>query len=705
MPPQDTSAEPRTAGRPDLDTPVQFLKGGGPRRAQALARLGIERVRDLIFHFPREHADRSHLLSIAEARVGENVTLQAVVRRVELVRRPGRQDTIVTLEDDTGILHAVWFGQPFLRRHFTPGVTLLVSGPVGFFERKRLNNPEWEIVTEAAGELLNVGRLVPIYPGTAGVSQRVLRQLVRTALDLGLPRMQESLPAALIREEGLIGRRAALESIHFPESLEALDAARRRLVYEEALSLQVVLRWIRLERQTRRPGIAFPRTSRLADAVRAGLPFRLTADQERALGEIVADMADPRPMGRLLQGDVGGGKTVVALLAACHAVEAGYQAAFMAPTESLADQHLATLNRFGAAHGLSIVRLTGATRGRERKAALESVADGRAQIVVGTHALIQPEVHYAALGFVVVDEQHRFGVFQRADLQGKGRTPDLLAMTATPIPRTLYLTRIADLSVSVIRERPAGHGEIVTRVTGEENRDKVYQVLLREMEKGRQVFVVYPLVEESEKLDLKAATQMAATLAGDPRFAGHPVGLLHGRMKSIEKAAVLESFRTGAIHLLVTTTVIEVGIDIPNATVMVVEHPDRFGLAQLHQLRGRVGRGTERSYCILLDAADGGGAEERLRLFERTQDGFALAEADLRFRGAGAVLGTRQHGPSGTALTITDPERDQPVLERAFAHAERLAHENPELLGEEWAPLRDLVRDGLTRGRRFLDAG
>lgn len=689
----------------DLATPVQYLKGAGPRRAQALARLEVRTVEDLLLHFPRDHADRRTLKTIAAAQPGEAVTLVALVRRVEVPRRRGRQDTILTIEDDTGAMHAIWFGQPFMKRHFNPGDRVMLSGMVGFYDRKRLHNPDWEVMTEEERESLNMGRIVPIYPATSGLSQRVLRSLVRTALDAALPLVPETLPESVRTAEGLIGRREALAAIHFPPDPASLEPARRRLVFEEALDIQMLLRWLRIERETRRPGIAFPRESPLARRIETALPFTLTGDQRRALAEITADMAEPRPMGRLLQGDVGSGKTVVALLAAAHAIDGGCQTAFMAPTETLADQHLATFERFAVPHGVRVVRLTGSVRGRERQAALEAVRSGEAHLVVGTHALIQEGVEFHDLGFVVVDEQHRFGVFQRADLKSKGRTPDLLAMTATPIPRTLYLVKAADLSISTLRSRPAGRGAVITRVTGEENRQKVYEVLAREIDRGRQVFVVYPLVEESEKMDLKAATSMAEALRKHPVFAGRRIGLLHGKMRPKDKAAMMESFRSGAVHLLVTTTVVEVGIDVPNATVMLIEHPERFGLSQLHQLRGRIGRGTEKSYCILIETFAGGPAHERLGLFQSTQDGFALAEADLRFRGAGSILGVRQHGPSGSRLRIIDPVRDQELMERAWVLADHLAREDSELLSPEWAGLRGRLKSALEESRKFLDAG
>jgi ATP-dependent DNA helicase RecG len=692
-----------------LQTPVKFLKGAGPKRGEALERLDIRTVGELLLHYPRDYVDRRTLQTIASAQVGELATLVAQVLRVEAPRRRGRQDTILTLEDDTGVLHAVWFGQPYMKRHFKKGDRVILSGMVGWFDRKRLTNPDWDVMTEDETRSLHFGRLVPIYPATLGLSQRVLRTLVRTALDAAAPLIDDVIPEEIRRREGLLSRREAISRIHFPETAEDLGPARATLVYEEALTVQMTLRRIKHERETRRPGIAFPLESPLARKIEAALPFELTADQRQVLAEIEADMALPRPMGRLLQGDVGSGKTVVALLAAVHAIDAGYQAAFMAPTETLADQHLATFERLAAPHGIPVVRLTGAVKGRDRRAILEAIRSGEARLVVGTHALIQDEVEFQNLGFVVVDEQHRFGVFQRADLKAKGVTPDLLAMTATPIPRTLYLTKMADLSLSTIRHRPAGRGAVLTRVTAEENRDKVYDVLARELSRGRQVYVVYPLVEESEKLDLKAATSMVEALRADRRFLPYAVGLLHGRMKSRDKAETMDEFRSGKIRLLVATTVIEVGIDVPNATVMLIEHPERFGLSQLHQLRGRIGRGSEKSYCILIESFGGGPAHERLKIFEATQDGFALAEADLRFRGAGSILGVRQHGlrfeNSPNQLRIADPVRDQEVMERAHLEADRLARTDPRLQKPVWRPLRDLVEAGLDQNRKFLDAG
>ena len=644
-------------------------------------------------------------MTIAQTEVGKVATLTATVRRSESPRRPGRQDTILTLEDGTGVLHAIWFGQPFMKRHFHPGDKVILSGMVGWYDRKRLNNPDWDVMTEEESQSLHFGRMVPIYPATSGLSQRVLRTLVRTALDKHSGEIEEVLPASLRGRERLMSRKDAILTLHFPESREAIEPARASLVFEEALIVQMTLWRIKFDRETKRPGIAFPEESPLARAIEAGLPFRLTGEQKTALAEIVADMAKDRPMGRLLQGDVGSGKTIVALLAAAHALDGGYQAAFMAPTETLADQHRATFERLAAPHGVSIVRLTGALSARERRAALEKVASGEARIVVGTHALIQDPVEFQNLGFVVVDEQHRFGVFQRAELKSKGRTPDVLAMTATPIPRTLYLTQMADLALSTIRHAPEGRGAVVTRVTGEDNRKKVYDVISREIERGRQAYVIYPLVEDSEKLDLKAATTMAEKLRADRRFQGWEVALLHGRMKPREKTEVMDRFRSGQAHVLVSTTVVEVGIDVPNATVMVIEHPERFGLSQLHQLRGRIGRGAEKSFCILIESMAGGPAHERLALFESTRDGFALAEADLRFRGSGSILGVRQHGYAPNRLRIADPIRDQEIMERAHRESDRLSRSDPQLSGPEWQPFRDVVLAGLTDSHKFLDAG
>lgn len=700
---------PSTSPRPipaDIgpETPVQYLKGAGPRRAETLARLEIRTILDLLHHFPRAWADRSHLGTIATAEVGADLTLLATVRRVDVPRRAGRADTVVTLEDGTGVLSAIWFGQPYMKRYFEVGQQLMLSGTVGFHDRKRLSNPEWEVWTEE-GDSSHVGRIVPIYPSTAGMSQRVLRGLVRQALEICLDRMEETLPHPILEAEHLPGRREALAAIHFPERMEAVEAARRRFIFEEALEIQMLLRWVRLERESRRPGIEYPAESPLADRLEASLPFQLTADQQTVLAEIKADMQRPTPMGRLLQGDVGSGKTVVALLAAARAVDAGYQAAIMAPTEVLAEQHRVTFERLATPLGIRVVRLTGQVKAAERARVLAEIRSGEAGIAVGTHALIQEGVEFHNLGLVVVDEQHRFGVLQRADLKTKGRTPDLLAMTATPIPRTLYLTKAADLSLSQIRTRPAGRGKVVTRVAGERNRDKVYEVIRREIDKGRQAYVVYPIIDESEKIDLKAATRMISMMETNPVFAGVRLGLLHGRLKAAEKSAVLDAFRAGLIDLLVTTTVIEVGIDVPNATIMVIEHPERFGLSQLHQLRGRIGRGSETSYCILIEESAGSAGHERLRLFETTLDGFILAEADLRFRGAGSILGVRQSGPAGIGLKIVDPIRDEAVLERAHAMAHRLAAADPQLLDPAWRAWRTRLKKAIDDSRRFLEAG
>ncbi|HEX7879406.1 MAG TPA: ATP-dependent DNA helicase RecG [Candidatus Eisenbacteria bacterium] len=701
---RSSAAAPQTGTDSGPDTPVQYLKGAGPRRAETLARLEIRTVRDLLYHFPRAWADRTRLDTIASAEVGQDATLLATVRRVDVPRRRGRADTVVTLEDGTGVLHAIWFGQPYMKRNFEPGQRLMLSGMVGFHDRKRLSNPEWEIWSDDA-DSAHVGRIVPIYPSTAGMSQRVLRGLVRQALAMCLERIEETLPRSICDAESLTARRDALRTMHFPERMDDIEAARHRFIFEEALEIQMLLRWVRLERETRRPGIAFPMESPLARKLEGSLPFTLTDDQQKALAEIIDDMRRPTPMGRLLQGDVGSGKTVVALLAAAHAVDAGFQAAIMAPTEVLAEQHRATFERLAGPLGIPIVRLTGQVKSAERARVLEAIRTGAAAIAIGTHALIQEGVEFHNLGLVVVDEQHRFGVLQRADLKTKGRTPDLLAMTATPIPRTLYLTKAADLKLSQIRTRPAGRGKVVSRVTTEANRDKVYEVLAREIGRGRQAYVVYPIIEESEKLDLKAATAMYETLKSHQALSGLRIGLLHGRMKSHEKGSMLDSFRGGTIDLLVTTTVIEVGIDVANATVMVIEHPERFGLSQLHQLRGRIGRGSETSYCILLAEGAGGPAHERLRLFETTQDGFALAEADLRFRGAGSILGVRQSGPAGMSLGIVDPVRDEAVLERAHMLADRLAIDDPHLLDPAWREWRARLKKVLDDSRRFLDAG
>ena len=699
-PPRQTAAPPVSLER--LDTPLQFLKGVGPQRAKLYEKLGLETVGDALLHLPRRHEDRSQLTPLGRLVVGpEPRTCAGTVAGVSPPPRGRPQVPLfVTLRDATGFLRAVWFGQPYLARVFQRGQRLIVHGKIQPPNRGsgalEMRVDDYEIVEDAEDETLHTGRLVPVYPSTAGLQQRPLRALMKRLIDAHAASVPEPLPSAVLARRQLLPLGDALRVGHFPADEAERAAGMRRLIFDDFLILEVGLA-IRRSREGRRPGLSLNSPGELARRLRAGLPFALTGAQERVWKEIRDDMAAPYPMNRLLQGDVGSGKTLVACLAIVTAVEAGYQAALMAPTEILAEQHALTLGRLLTPLGVEVTALSNATRGRARRERLEALRAGAVGCVVGTHALVQKSVGFKRLGLAVVDEQHRFGVVQRAVLRGKGESPDVLVMTATPIPRTLALTLYGDLDVSVLDEMPPGRQRIVTGVRDEKGRPRVYAFLREQMQAGRQVYVVYPLVEESEALDLRAATDMARRLQTEifPEFR---VGLLHGRMRFGEKDAVMAEFRSGAIQLLVSTTVIEVGIDVPNATVMLVEHAERFGLSQLHQLRGRVGRGSEKSYCILMSQAASEDARRRLAAMEETTDGFRIAEADLGIRGPGDFIGTRQSGlPS---FRVADLVRDADLLEEARKEAFTLVAADPDLARPEHRALRAAV---LARWRGKLD--
>jgi ATP-dependent DNA helicase RecG len=604
------------------------------------------------------------------------------------------------ITDKSGMLVGSWFNQPFMKKMFKPGQKVILSGIVKANPYKgglpQIDNPDYEIMDENEEDnLIHTGRTVPIYRTTAGLSVRYLRSMMKTVLDSCGAATHDPLPGFLVDKYSLLRVPEALFEVHFPtreKDLEVLNRgmspAHRRLSFEELFVLELGLALRKRGVTAEKKGIQFKPLDGLESELRKNLPFRLTNAQERVLAEIKRDMTAERPMNRLVQGDVGCGKTVVALIASLMAVENGYQACIMAPTEILAEQHFRNMNAMAALLGVPMQSLTGRRKKKEKAAILGEIESGAARIVVGTHALIEEQVKFRRLGLAVIDEQHRFGVMQRSTLTSKGYEPDVLVMTATPIPRTLALTVYGDLDVSVIDEMPAGRSPIITRLFFENKRREAYQFIENELGKGRQAYVVYPLVEETEKSDLKAATEMAAHLQKDifPRWR---LGLLHGRMKAEEKEPVMASFRSGETHLLVSTTVIEVGVDVPNATVMVIEHPERFGLAQLHQLRGRVGRAGHQSYCILMGprmfAEE---ARERLTAFSRTNDGFKIAEEDLRMRGPGEFFGTRQSGlPDLRAANII---RDADLLEQARTEAFDLLQKDPQLTG--YPQLRDLVR-------------
>lgn len=698
-------AEPagEAAAQLRLDTPLQFLKGVGPARAAELARLGLNKVGDLLRHLPRGYEDRRSIRPLAGLRPGEAQTVRGWVLSVEEQRpRPGLSLLRVAFSDGTGLLEAVWFNQPYLKAQFRPGLAFFLSGRVDFFRGvPQMNSPEFEPAVE--GDALHAGRIVPLYPLTGRLTQRWLRQLAWTCVGAAAGEVAEALPPDLLARHHLLEAARAWRAIHFPADQRELEEARRRLAFEELLVLQLGLLLLRGRVRRRASGFRHAPDGELVRRFLAGLPFRLTAAQRRVWGEIAADMESEEPMHRLVQGDVGSGKTVLAVLALLKAVESGYQGALMAPTEILAGQHYLRLRQHLAPLGVRAVLLTGSLDRQERQAALADLAEGRAGVAVGTHALIQEGVAFRALSLAIVDEQHRFGVRQRARLAGKGldargRVPDVLVMTATPIPRTLALTLYGDLDVSVVDELPPGRRPVATRLVRGRDRGRVYQFVRRQVEQGRQAYVVCPLVEESDAVAAAAATEWAQRLAR--ALPGLRVGLLHGRLSPDEKEAVMAAFARGEIQILVATTVIEVGIDVPNATVLVVEGAERFGLAQLHQLRGRVGRGGHPSYCFLVAEPAGEEARRRLEVICRHADGFAIAEEDMRLRGPGEIFGTRQHGLPD--FLVADPVRDLRLLELARREAEGILAVDPLLSRPEHRGLRGAVAERFRQAAGLL---
>lgn len=705
---RDDGSLQETIARKNLQTRMQFIKGVGPKLSELLTKRGVNTVEDAIYLLPHRYEDRRELRAIARLRPGFTEVFSGRVMTADTVTsKGGRRFFEVVLADDSGSVTLKWFNSnpTFMKRVWKVGRTGIFTGEVSQYNYQReVHHPDVEWLAEGesvqafmAADPVNFGRIVPVYPLTEGLNQKVMRKVMKEVTDGFLQYIQEITPYSLLQSLKYAGLKESLGKVHLPPVELKLDELNdgntlfhRSIAFDEfffwELGLALKRQGIKLE-----DGIAFQVNHLYTKQLAKMLPFELTAAQRRVLTEIKNDMMSPHPMHRLVQGDVGSGKTLVALMAALVAVENGYQVAIMAPTELLAEQHWLTIHRWCAELGIKTVLITAGIKGKEKAQVLSEVADGTAQIVIGTHAVIQEKVEFSRLGLGIIDEQHRFGVLQRGILKKKGLNPDILVMTATPIPRTLAMTLFGDLSLSVIDELPPGRTPVETKIYFESRRAQVYQAIRDEIKQGRQAYVIYPLVEETEKTDLKAATQMAEHLDTEI-FPDLRIGLLHGRLKPEEKEAIMSSFKARALDILVSTTVIEVGIDVPNATIMVIEHAERFGLSQLHQLRGRVGRGAAKSYCALLTpgrlSEDG---EKRLRVMESTTDGFRIAEADLEIRGPGDFLGTRQSGlPDFRVANIL---RDGTILEQARQAAFELLEKAPGLCTDENAGLRsELLR-------------
>ncbi|MDH3973041.1 MAG: ATP-dependent DNA helicase RecG [Deltaproteobacteria bacterium] len=693
----------RAKAEKSLHTPMQFIKGVGPRISSLLSKKGINTVEDALYLFPNRYDDRRHLKKIAQLKAGQvQQAVGEVLASGVVPLARGRKIFEVVLGDGTGTLTLKWFhySKKYMKKLYEEGNRYLASGEVKLYGGGReIIHPEVERIEAGEEEGEDFKKILPVYPLTEGLGQRNMRKIMERVVREYASTLIDGIPQPIRSRRGLLPLSESLHHVHLPANdsdINKLNEKRtpfhRSLVYDEFFFLQlgIAMRSHGLELEE---GTVIKSKGALKTKLIGHLPFELTGAQKKVLKEIEADLPAKHPMHRLIQGDVGCGKTMVALISALHAVEAGYQAAIMAPTEILAEQHYLNIHRLSEKLGLSVLLIKGSTKGKEKREIIERIAEGDVHIIIGTHALIQEGVSFHNLGLGIIDEQHRFGVVQRGKLKSMGQadiTPNILVMTATPIPRSLAMTVYGDLELSVIDELPPGRQKIDTKVYHEKERLRVYEIIRKELKKGRQAYVVYPLVEESEKMELLDATKMADELS--LHFPDFKVGLIHGRMKVDEKEAVMTAFKEGNIHLLVSTTVIEVGIDVPNAAIMVIEHAERFGLSQLHQLRGRVGRGSEKSLCILLaQYQKSDEARERLHVMEKSSSGFDISEADLKIRGPGDFLGTRQSGMPD--FRIGNILKDERILKEAREDAFQIISTDPELKLSEHEFLRDILKE------------
>jgi ATP-dependent DNA helicase RecG len=681
-----------------LEAPLTTLPGIGPKTARTLKKLGLETLGDLLWHLPRRYDDYTQLKTINRLWYGEEVTVIGTVEDIQVrqVRNGRMKLTEAVIGDGTGSLRVTWFNQPWIAKKLTPGKGVVLSGKVDqYLGRLTMNTPEWEPLERIQ---LHTNRIVPVYPLTAGVTAKWLRRVINSVVSRYAKRIPDPLPISVIESAQLLSLPVALEEIHFPDDWESLEKAQHRFAFDEMFFLQLgVLAqkhdWEKLQTQS------LPVDPSFMERFINSLPFHLTNAQKRALDAVQADLAETRPMNRLIQGDVGSGKTVVAAAAIAITAANGSQSAFMAPTSILAEQHLTTLKSLlieGAEIPESKIRLLlGSTPESEKAEIREGLSQGFIQVVIGTHALIEDPIQFAKLGLVIIDEQHRFGVNQRSMLRSKGENPNLLVMTATPIPRSLALTIYGDLDLTVIDEMPPGRKPIETRVLTPTERNRAYEFIKSQLKDGRQAFIIYPLVEESEKVDAKAAVEEHQRLQAEV-FPQYQVGLLHGRLRPDEKEEVMQRFRSGEYQILVSTSVVEVGVDIPNTSVMLIEGANRFGLAQLHQFRGRVGRDDQPSYCLLIPDSIDNADNERLKAMEETQDGFKLAEVDLDQRGPGDFLGTRQSGFAELQMAqLTDVH----LIEKARNEAKKIFKLDPELSQPEHQSLTEVLERFWSSGR------
>lgn len=668
----------------DWNSPVSLLKGIGEQREKKLQKLGISTIEDLLTHYPREYKDRSEILKIADLPMDEPSTFLAQVKEEGQNSRYGRLVyTRMKVYDETASVGVLWYNQPYMKNSLKIGEWYLFSGKLQKkYGRKEILSPE----VERIGENFAGGRIIPVYPASEGISQKMLRNLMEDALSQMSGGMREELPLWLRKEYKLAERNFAIENIHFPKTEQGFYDARRRLVFEELFILQTALYQLKHTLEDSGEGIILKKKKALQEG-EGMLPFALTGAQKRVLKEIEKDMTSGKIMNRLVQGDVGSGKTAVAIITSYWTIQNGYQAAIMAPTEVLANQHFASFQKIFEPAGIKVVLLTGSLKAKEKREALEQVKNGEAQMIVGTHAVIQKGVEYYKLGLAITDEQHRFGVRQRSTLAEKGETVHTLVMTATPIPRTLALILYGDLDISIIDELPPGRQKIDTSAVDSRYHQRIYTFIQKHVKEGRQAYVICPMIEESEKLEVQSVLNYTEELTRE--LPACRVACVHGKMKAKEKQEIMDGFAAGEIDVLVSTTVIEVGINVPNATIMLIENAERFGLAQLHQLRGRVGRGSEKSYCILVSDTKTKIAKERMKTMTESEDGFVISEKDLKLRGPGEFFGIRQHGLP--ELKIADLYKDMPVLKEAQSAAAELLQKDRFLEAEEHLLLKEQI--------------